>query len=54
MPIPYWEAAWCGSETPTCEYTYMMKPEQSKPPGLAPPQTYGVPRYCIAIPTTPP
>ena len=22
--------------------------------GLAPPQTYGMPRYCIAIPTTPP
>jgi hypothetical protein len=30
----------------------MMKPEQSKPDGLAPPQTYGTPRYCIAIPTT--
>jgi hypothetical protein len=32
----------------------MTKPEQSNPDGEAPPQTYGVPRYCIAIPTTPP
>src|SRR5919198_638788 len=39
---------------PTCAYTYITRPEQSKPDGDAPPQTYGVPRYCIAIPTTPP
>ena len=38
----------------TCAYAYITRPEQSKPPGEAPPQTYGVPRYCIAIPTTPP
>src|SRR6478735_11960225 len=50
----YCIAALCGNEIPTCAYTYITKPEQSKPPGLAPPQTYGVPRYCIAIPTTPP
>src|SRR5919198_1564499 len=39
---------------PTCAYTYITKPEQSKPDGDAPPQTYGTPKYCIAIPTTPP
>src|SRR6186997_2739393 len=50
----YCIAALCGNEIPTCAYTYIAKPEQSKPPGLAPPHTYGVPRYCIAIPTTPP
>ena len=43
----------CGSETPTCAYAYMTSPEQSKPPGEAPAQTYGVPMYCIATPTTP-
>src|SRR5688500_14028782 len=47
-------AALCGSETPTCEKTYIVKPEQSKPLGEAPPHRYGTPRYCIAIPTTPP
>jgi len=31
-----------------------VKPEQSKPDGVEPPHTYGTPRYCIAIPTTPP
>ena len=36
-----------------CAKTYMTKPEQSNPPGAEPPHTYGVPRYCIAIPTTP-
>src|SRR5919201_1599577 len=54
VPYPYCAAALCGSETPTCAKTYIVKPEQSKPEGEAPPQTYGVPRYCIAIPTTPP
>src|ERR1051325_11088019 len=44
----------CGSETPICAKTYMTSPEQSKPLGLAPPHTYGTPRYRIAIPTTPP
>src|SRR6476469_7375192 len=47
----YCIAALCGNEIPTCAYTYIAKPEQSKPPGLAPPHTYGVPRYCIAIAT---
>ena len=32
----------------------MTRPEQSKPLGTAPAQTYGAPRYCIAMPTTPP
>ena len=27
----------------------MTRPEQSKPDGLAPPYTYGTPRYCSAI-----
>ena len=31
----------------------MTSPEQSKPPGEAPAQTYGVPMYDIATPTTP-
>src|SRR5437868_4689927 len=44
----------CGSETPICAKTYMTRPEQSNPLGLAPPHTYGTPRYCIATPTTPP
>src|SRR5205823_9909028 len=42
----------CGSETPTCAYTYMTRPEQSKPDGDAPPHRYGTPRYCSAIATT--
>src|SRR5438034_212573 len=32
----------------------MTKPEQSNPDGEAPPHLYGTPRYCSAIPTTPP
>src|SRR5438094_7792304 len=52
-PAPYCAATLCGSETPTCAKTYITRPEQSKPPGDAPPQTYGTPRYRIAIPTTP-
>ena len=31
----------------------MTSPEQSNPPGEAPAQTYGVPMYDIATPTTP-
>ena len=41
-----------GSETPTCANTYCTKPEQSKPDGLAPPETYGVPMYLNASATT--
>src|SRR5262245_31335273 len=52
VPYEYWAAALCGSETPTCAYTNIVKPEQSKAPGPEAPQTYGVPRYCRAIPTT--
>src|SRR5690348_6295240 len=35
-----------------CAYAYMTSPEQSNPPGEAPPHTYGTPRYDIAIETT--
>ena len=52
-PSPHIAYEECGSETPTCEYAYITSPEQSKPPGEAPAQTYGVPRYDIATPTTP-
>ena len=39
-----------GIETPACAYAHCMRPEQSKPVcGDAPPQWYGVPRYCAAI-----
>src|SRR5207244_6181072 len=51
VPYPYWPAALCGSETPSWPHTYIVSPEQSKPLGDAPPQTYGVPRYCITIAT---
>src|SRR4051794_169729 len=53
-PAPYCAYDECGSETPTCAYAYATRPEQSKPPGEPPPQTYGVPRYDMATPTTPP
>src|SRR5262245_13510409 len=54
-PAAYWVETVRGIDTPTCEYTYIVKPEQSKPVlGDDPPHRYGVPRYCIAIPTTPP
>ena len=33
---------------------YQTKPEQSKPPGCAPPHTYGVPMNCKALPTNEP
>ena len=32
----------------------MTSPEQSKPPGLEPAQTYGVPMYESATPAAPP
>src|SRR5919202_3061020 len=42
----------CVSETPSLPYTYCIRPEQSNPTsGDAPPQTYGVPRYCSASST---
>src|SRR5205809_1046360 len=53
-PMPYMAYELCGSETPIWAKTYITKPEQSNPRGVEPPQTYGTPRYCIAIPTTPP
>src|SRR5579884_3218348 len=51
-PYPYCAYDECGSETPTCAYAHMTRPEQSNPPGAAPPHTYGVPSCESAIPTT--
>jgi hypothetical protein len=42
----------CGSEIPKCLYTYIVKPEQSKPEGEDPAHTYGVPRNVRAYVTT--
>lgn len=42
-----------GSDTPSCLYTYDVNPEQSNPLGVVPPHLYGVPRYCLAMPSTP-
>src|SRR3954452_19563461 len=53
-PTLYCAYVECGSETPTCAYAHITRPEQSKPPGAAPAQTYGVPSWDIATPTTPP
>src|SRR5436189_206138 len=38
---------------PSWPNTYWTRPEQSKPRGVAPAHTYGTPRYCNAIDTTP-
>src|SRR4051794_16662258 len=53
-PAPYCAYEECGSDTPTCAYAHMTRPEQSKPPGDEPPHTYGTPSCDIATPTTPP
>src|SRR3954470_10085228 len=53
-PIAYSAYVECGTETPIWANAYETRPEQSKPLGLPPPQTYLTPRYCIAIPATPP
>src|SRR5882672_2924186 len=53
-PAPYCAYDECGSETPTCAYAHITSPEQSKPPGEAPPQAYGVPSWDIATPAAPP
>ena len=42
----------CPRPIPTDEYASMVRPEQSTPPWLAPPHTYGTPRYDIAVATT--
>src|SRR3954452_24117540 len=52
--MPYCAYVECGTETPIWANAYETRPEQSKPLGLAPPQTYLTPRYCIAMPATPP
>src|SRR3954452_1396155 len=54
VPIPNCAYELCGSEMPTFANAYITRPEQSKPRGDAPAQTYGTPRYCMATPTTPP
>src|SRR5689334_13508578 len=41
-----------GSETPFFAKTYFVKPEQSKPFGVLPPQTYGTPMYLSAVLST--
>src|SRR6476646_4409611 len=41
-----------GSEMPILWKTYCVKPEQSKPDGVVPPQTYGTPAYWAATPRT--
>src|SRR3954447_8591882 len=41
------------SGLPTWRATYQMKPEQSKPLGLEPPQTYGAPSSFRPAPTRP-
>src|SRR6187549_3539304 len=41
-----------GSDTPFFAKTYFVNPEQSKPFGVLPPQTYGTPTYLSAVPST--
>src|SRR3954452_10436826 len=50
-PMPYWAYELCGRPTPAAANAYITRPEQSNPDGLAPPQRYGTPRYCIATAT---
>src|SRR5215831_838201 len=50
--MPYCAYDECGSETPTCAYAHITRPEQSKPPGAEPAQTYGVLSCDIAYCTT--
>src|SRR6476661_7289236 len=47
-----WSREVRGSETPFFAKTYFVKPEQSKPLGVLPPQTYGTPMYRSAVPST--
>src|SRR4029079_17722119 len=49
--MAYWAYELCGRLTPAAANAYITRPEQSNPDGLAPPQRYGTPRDCIAIPT---
>jgi hypothetical protein len=37
---------------PTERNTYDVNPEQSNPLGVDPPQTYGTPKYCLAVAIT--
>src|SRR5690348_6930808 len=43
-PLAYWANSPRLSGLPSCLARYQTKPEQSKPLGLEPPQTYGEPR----------
>ena len=45
----FWSAATRLTLIPFFEHTYCTRPLQSKPDGEVPPQTYGTPRYCIAV-----
>ena len=41
----------CPIEIPKWSNTYIVKPEQSNPLGLAPPYTYGTPKNSLAYST---
>src|SRR5260370_42217168 len=47
--MPYWDDARCGSCTPAAAQASIVRPEQSTPDRLAPPHTYGTPRYEYAV-----
>src|SRR5689334_9618109 len=51
-PTPYCAQDVRGSEMPAFLNTYCVKPEQSKPEGVVPPEAYGVPISDCATPTT--
>src|SRR5438477_3728530 len=52
VPSLYCFSALWGSDTPARPYTYITRPEQSKPRGSAPPQRYGAPTCANANATT--
>src|SRR3954468_2736053 len=48
LPACAWSCETRGRLTPNFLYTYCVRPEQAKPGGLSPPQTYLTPRYFLA------
>src|SRR3954454_12835137 len=48
LPACAWSCETRGRLTPNLLYTYWVRPEQSKPDGRSPPQTYFTPRYFLA------
>src|SRR3954451_24212672 len=48
LPACAWSCETRGRLTPNFLYTYCVRPEQSKPLGLSPPQMYLTPRYFLA------